>query len=161
MEHPKPNPPEAPAIGHELTDAGPLPILLFALSLIAMLVIVHFLSLHALRYVEHNVASNMGQVGAPLVPPPPPPDPRLEPEPSRDVLPRADLIAVQARERALIDDHAWAWVDSNHHFARIPIQQAIDLAVAQGLPTLLPATQPSNQPFMPPASALHGPGGVP
>jgi len=90
-----------------------------------------------------------------------PPDPRLEPEPSRDVLPHVDLADVQSRERALIGGHAWNWADASHQFARIPLEQAMNLVVQGGLPETLPATQPSTLPVMPAASALHGPGGVP
>ncbi len=51
------------------------------------------------------------------------------------MLPHVDLAEVQAREQALIGEHAWGWVDSSHQFARIPVQQAMNLAVKQGLPT--------------------------
>jgi hypothetical protein len=165
MEHPVPNPPESEAARHEVRDVAPCPILIFVVSLLVTLVVVHYAGWVALRWLEdRQLAQNriafpanpflqaMGQV---------PPDPRLEPEPSRDVLPHADLVAVRAREQAMIGDNAWGWVDSAHQFARIPIQQAMNLAVEHGLPDVLPATQPAEGPFAPPASALHGPGGVP
>jgi hypothetical protein len=77
------------------------------------------------------------------------------------VLPEADLAEVQAHEQLLIGDRAWGWSDSTHQFARIPIQEAMNLAVQHGLPNVLPATQPGSQPTGAPASALHGPGGIP
>jgi hypothetical protein len=88
-----------------------------------------------------------------------PPEPRLEPEPHHDMLPSADLEEVRARQREIIA--TWGWADAEHHFARIPVKEAMEIAVSKGLPVSLPATQPTTQPFMPPASAMHGPGGVP
>ena len=44
MEHPNPNPPESAAVGHELRDPAVRPILIFVLSLVATLVIVHFVA---------------------------------------------------------------------------------------------------------------------
>jgi hypothetical protein len=165
MEHPNQNPPESEPVGHEIRDAAPLPIFIFAVSLVATLVLVHLVGRGALNWLQRNQDAE-DRIAFPTHPLSRtmatfPPGPRLEPEPSHDVLPNVDLVEVQTRERALIGQHAWGWVDSSHQFARIPIEQAIKMAVAQGLPNVLPATQPSAQPFMPPASALHGPGGVP
>jgi hypothetical protein len=165
MEHPSPNPLESASAGHELTDVQPSPILIFAISLLVTLAAVYLLgwvALAALDRVENSDHARMFPTHPLLeVFHSMPPEPRLEPEPSHDVLPRVDLAEVRAQEEALIGPHAWGWVDPSHHFAHIPIQTAMDLAVEQGLPTLLPATQPSAGPPMPPASALHGPGGIP
>jgi hypothetical protein len=165
MEHPNPNPPESASADHETSDAAPRPILIFVVALIATLVIVHYAGWGVLHYLERNQDTD-NRITFPIHPlsaamPSVPPDPRLQPEPSHDVFPPADLAEVKAREQSLIGPKAWGWVDSSHKFARIPIEQAINMAVEHGLPTTLPATQPSTQPFMPPASALHGPGGVP
>ncbi len=141
------------------------PIALFAIALIAMLLIVHFVSWGALTWLQSDKeAENLQAFPAQSMAFPNanvPPDPRLEPEPSHNVLPRGDLLENRAREQALIGPQAWSWVDSSHQFARIPLDQAMKLAVEHGLPDTLPATQPTTQQFMPPASALHGPGGVP
>jgi len=164
MEHPKLNHSET-AVGHELRDVRPRPVLIFAVSLLAALVAVQWLAWKSLLFLQ-RYEDSQNQINFPAHPlsavmPTIPPDPRLEPEPSHDVLPLADLTEVKTREQALIGPNAWGWADSSHHFARIPVQQAIDLAVEHGLPDILPATQPSAPPFMPPASAFHGPGGVP
>jgi hypothetical protein len=141
-------------------DAAPLPVLIFAISLLVTLVIVLWIGRMALDYIERREPMFLGHTLANVLSKAPP-EPRLEPEPSHDEMPGADLKAVEARERAMIGPDAWRWVDGSHQFARIPVQQAIDLAVARGLPNTLPATQPSSLPVMPPASAVHGPGGVP
>jgi hypothetical protein len=164
MEHPKHNHSEA-AIGHETRDARPLPVFIFAIGLLATLVLVEWLAWNSLRFLQRYEDSH-NRVYLPAHPlsalmPIVPPDPRLQPEPSHDVLPPADLARVRAEEQAKIGPSAWGWVDPSHQFARIPVQEAIDLAVKQGLPEVLPATQPSAPSSMPPASAPHGPGGVP
>ena len=159
--------PETPHanLGHELRDASPRPVFIFAISLLAVLVFVHWLAFKSLRFLEsyEDAQYSAAYPANPLSRQMPgiPPDPRLEPEPSHDQLPIVDLHAVQSRQQSLIGPSAWGYVDSSHQFARIPIQQAIDLAVTRGLPDVLPATQPSAPPGEPPASAAHGPGGMP
>ncbi|HEY1921853.1 MAG TPA: hypothetical protein VGG44_03725 [Tepidisphaeraceae bacterium] len=165
MESPSLNPSESASAGHELSDVQPRPILIFAASFLVTLGIVYLTGWAALtildrvedsEHIRAFPAHPLSEVIHATAP-----EPRLEPEPSNDVLPRVDLSKVRSRENSLIGPDAWGWVDASHHFARIPIQAAMDLAVRQGLPTVLPATQPSAGPYMPPASALHGPGGIP
>jgi hypothetical protein len=163
MEHPSQNRPESARAAHEMTDASARPIFIFGVVFLIALGLIYLLGWAAYIRLERAQSEELG-LEYPTDPLPArsvPPEPRLEPEPSHDTLPRADLMDVKRREDFLIGEHAWAWADSSHRFARIPVQEAIDLAVERGLPTVLPATQPSNQPFMQPASALHGPGGVP
>jgi hypothetical protein len=165
MERPVPNPPELISARHETRDAAPRPILFFMGSLILTLVAIHLIGWKALRWLQHrqDAANRITFPANPIADamPTAPPDPRLQPEPSHDVLPEADLAEVQAHEQLLIGDRAWGWSDSTHQFARIPIQEAMNLAVQHGLPNVLPATQPGSQPTGAPASALHGPGGIP
>nr|AYC79938.1 hypothetical protein [uncultured bacterium] len=132
--------------------------------MIVVAAIIHLAAWEVLKYPTARPTAKTSRLPAhPLAASVPtrPPEPTLEPEPHHDILPRADLEEVRARQRALIGPAALGWVDANHKFARIPLDQAIDMAVSNGLPTSLPATQPSTQPFMPPASAIHGPGGKP
>jgi hypothetical protein len=165
MTHPAHNPPESGPPGHETGDPPPLPVVIFVAALIVTLVLVHLVGWGAYRWLQEDRElrnhANFPPSALAAEMPAVPPDPRLEPEPSRDVLPRVDLQEVQAKERAMIGQNNWGWLDSSHQFARVPLQQAMDMAVEHGLPEALPATQPSQGPFMPPASALHGPGGVP
>ncbi len=135
MEHPNPNPPESVSVRHEVRDAAPLPILIFAVSLVATLVLVHLVGLGALNWLQRNQDAE-DRIAFPTHPLSGtmsafPPGPRLEPEPSHDVLPNVDLVEVQTRERALIGPHAWGWLDSSRQFARIPIEQAIKIAVGK------------------------------
>lgn len=164
MEQPKSESPEISA-GHEIRDAALRPILIFVVSFLAMLLIVQWVGRQAeLLFQRHQETENRTTFPPnPLagVMPTVPPDPRLEPEPSHDVLPKADLTEVRQREQSMIGPKAWGWVDPSHKFARIPVDEAMKLAVQNGLPEFLPATQPSAPPSMPPASAVHGPGGVP
>lgn len=52
-------------------------------------------------------------------PAPIPPIPRLQPSPG------GDLEALRSQKRALLSQ--WAWTDSSHQFARIPIERAMSL----------------------------------
>lgn len=65
-----------------------------------------------------------------------PPEPRLEP------LPLAPGQRLRAEEDAILT--TYAWVDKNAGFARIPIDRAIEILAARGLPPSKP---------MPPAAA--------
>jgi hypothetical protein len=165
MDHPTQNPSESTAPRHEMSDAAPWPVLIFIVSLVATLMLVHLAGWGALQFLQRGAETDNREV-FPVHPlagtmRSNPPGPLLEPEPSRDVLPRVDLLEVREREQSLIGEHAWGWADSSHQFARIPVDQAINLAVEHGLPEVLPATQPSARPSALPASTLHGPGGVP
>jgi hypothetical protein len=112
MEHQKPNPSEsALAARHEVRDASPSPIVVFAIALVVTLVVVHFIATGALRWIQHERDLD-NQAAFPTRPITDdqaniPPDPRLEPEPSRDVLPYVDLVEVRQREQVMIGDHAW------------------------------------------------------
>jgi hypothetical protein len=162
MAQAKPNLSEADiARGHEVRDASPRAILI--ICFFASAVGVHFFAWAVLRWVEQgeNLAATLVHPAHPLsaAMPATPPDPRLEPEPSRDVLPRQDLLEVQARERSLLNGHGW--LDANHKFARIGLEQATEMAVERGVPLTLPAIGATTQQSTPLASSTHGPGGVP
>jgi len=164
MAQHNPNPPDAViARGHEQGDASPRAVLIFVIVFIVCLVAVHAVARGYLDYLgkQENIVNNNYHPQHPLrqLMSSVPPDPRLEPEPSRDVLPRADLLAVQAREKSLLNTRAW--LDPKHQFARIPLTEATDLAVDAGLPLTLPPIGSTTQQSTPLATAVHGPGGVP
>jgi hypothetical protein len=152
------------ARGHETRDARPRPLLIFAICFVLSLVLVHWVGWMFLDYLRgkqeaddqrRHLPNPMAQFSWV------PPAPGVQPEPARPELPAEELARVRDREAAMLGAGAHGWVDKNHQFVRIPLQEAIDIAVTEGLPEKLPATQPSAPPSMPPASARHGPGGVP
>ena len=162
---PKPSPtsPESQRRGFEIHDASVRGLFIFAVCLVLAVGIIHAAAYWAYRATvrgeeRRNVeAFPVGPLERTI--PTRPPEPTLEPEPHHDILPRADLEEVRARQRAIIA--TWGWADAEHRFARIPVEEAMEMAVSKGLAVTLPATQPTTQPFMPPASAMHGPGGMP
>ena len=66
-----------------------------------------------------------------------PPEPRLQPNPARD------LREMRAAEEQLL--HQYAWIDPDKGIVRIPIERAMDLIAQRGLPAYA-------------GSALHGEG---
>jgi len=55
-----------------------------------------------------------------------PPLPRLQPNP------RADLDALRAQEKAVLE--TYGWIDKGRGIVRIPIEQAIEILARRGLP---------------------------
>jgi hypothetical protein len=55
-----------------------------------------------------------------------------DPPPRLQVVPRQDLEALRAQQRALLD--SYAWVDRQARRVRMPVARAIDLTVRDGLP---------------------------
>jgi hypothetical protein len=55
------------------------------------------------------------------------------PAPNLQINPHDDLMALRAREDAELN--TYGWVDRSNGVVRIPIARAMDLIVAQGLPT--------------------------
>ena len=57
---------------------------------------------------------------------------RMPPEPRLQTNPKEDLRALQARDEALLK--SYGWTDKDAGIARIPIEEAMKLTVARGLP---------------------------
>lgn len=125
--HPRTPPPDV-SLGHEERDVAPRPIVysvlgLTALAVVAvgaMLLLLNFLAAyHAARTPAPSpLAESYGLKE--------PPEPRLQTEPI------ADLAALRARDAALL--HSYAWVDRNAGLVRIPVERAIEILAARGLP---------------------------
>jgi len=64
-----------------------------------------------------------------------PPAPNLQPNPS------ADLAAFRAAEDA--DLATWAWVDKANSVARVPVERALEIVAARGLPPPPPMPPPA------------------
>ena len=78
-----------------------------------------------------------------------PPPPRLQADPA------SDIAALDTQKSALLD--AWQWTDPQHHFARIPIERAMQLYVRARAPQ-----SASPMPAAPAASAgAHSDAGQP
>ena len=156
--------PEEVAIGHERRDTSIRSVVVFAiiftLSVAATMLIV----------VGVEAALRRWQAAEELRKPQPhplsvdsalpksiPPGPLLEPSPPNDRLPQEDLKLVREHAEKVLSSYG----NLGNGMARIPLKSAMDVVVERGLPLTLPATQPGMGPTMPPASAQHGPGGVP
>jgi hypothetical protein len=63
--------------------------------------------------------------------------PQLPPEPRLQAVPRLDLKALHQGEEDVLK--SYAWVDPDHGIVRIPIEEAIKIVAAKGLPSK-PAT---------------------
>ena len=109
---------------HETVDLSPVQAAVFAGALVILVSAVLALTLEVFRLFEDRAS----------VPPS-----RIEntiqnfPEPRLQVSPREDLLQLQAREHQPIE--SYAWVDRGHHIARMPVDQAIGLALQNGLPS--------------------------
>jgi len=67
-----------------------------------------------------------------------PPAPNLQPDPT------ADLAAFRAAEDAELA--TWAWVDRAKSVARVPVERALEIVAARGLPPPPPIPPPAPAP---------------
>jgi hypothetical protein len=92
--------------------------------------------------------------------PPPPPlaqeAGRLPPAPRLQSTPLQDLEQLRAEEEKELT--SYGWVDQKAGIARIPIDEAIKIVAARGLPHAVPASSPSPA-ASPSAAAAPAPGG--
>lgn len=88
------------------------------------------------RLRAHDTAPSplLGEAGTPQ-----PPEPRLQTTPVQD------LAAVRAMEDSLL--HGYGWVDRGAGIARIPVERAMELLLARGLPV-----RPEPRPWTPPGT---------
>jgi hypothetical protein len=120
-EHPQPEGNH----GHERTDAPTRVVMAFALGLIVVAIIIHFLTAGLFKVL--NAEKRPGPTISPLSPPRElPPAPRLE------VFPQIELGHLQQREDRYL--YHYSWVDKQKGIVRIPIDRAIDLVAQQGVP---------------------------
>jgi hypothetical protein len=124
--------------GHETRDFSMRVAVLFGVCLAVLLA--GSLALMAWLFDAFNVTpAGQGLRGAPVAATPPsPPGPRLQPSPTQDM-----LEMLQADNARL---QSYGWVDRSAGIARMPIDQAIESIMQQGLPAwheipVLPADQ--------------------
>lgn len=126
MEHDPHTP--APATGHEERDITFRPIIIAGVSFFVLTAIIFVLiwllfSYYEVREAKTSPAANplAGRLSRQE-----PPEPRLQPDPEKD------LAILHSEENALLD--RYAWVDRAHGIVRIPIDRAITLLAERGLP---------------------------
>ena len=128
-----------PGGGHESRDVRIRPIVssfvgLGAITLGVLLLVYVILRAFTASNVEHSapaspLAASYGRQA--------PPEPRLQ------IAPRDDLRHLHEREEAVLD--GYGWVDRDAGVTRIPIERAIELLAARGLP-VEPTPTPARSP---------------
>jgi hypothetical protein len=111
--------------GHEMTDASISGLVKFSIGLFVLIVVVLF----AMRSMFEHFSTTQ-QLGPPASPfaetQTLPPAPRLQVEPALDLK--------QLRQGEDEKLNSYGWVDQKAGIARIPIDRAMDLLLAKGLP---------------------------
>ncbi len=137
---------ENPEVKHEKTDISPRVVAIFAGSLVAGAIIVHLL-IYVVFGLFQSITAGAYPREYPLAPvglPQLPPAPRLQTNP------REDLKAMRAEEDQRLT--TYGWVDQAGGVVRIPIDQAMQLLLKQGLPAR-PAPPPGPREGLPTASS--------
>ncbi len=153
-------PPQDPlAVGHETSDAEIGPLLRFAVFLTVVVAVTSVLTIGLYNYLDRR--ENVEK--APQYPlaegrqRPLPPTPRLQ------TYPFQDLKQYRSDERQVLDHYAW--VDKSTGTVRIPVDRAIEVLAAKGLPhrPVAPAQPAPPAPSAPdtarPAPGSQGSGG--
>ena len=122
-----------PDVRHETSDVNIRAILGFGFGLIVTAIVIHFaVWLLFIFFVSRDAP------GAPAFPLAAgqenrvPPEPRLQPAPPDWKTPRQDMSDLRKHEDDILDNYGW--VDRNGGVVRIPIGEAMRLAVERGLP---------------------------
>lgn len=128
MPHAHAAPADNPTVHHEESDVNIRGVFGFALGLLIVggfifflvWVLFSFFARQASRTVmpEYPLAVQQGN--------------RVPPEPRLQTNPRQDLSDLHAQEDSILN--SYGWVDKNADVVRIPIDQAMKLAVQRGLP---------------------------
>ncbi len=138
--------PPSEGVGHETRDISTRVVVIFALSLVAGAIVIHFVvwvlfvfygSLQARAYPRQYP---MAQVGPPQLPP----APRLQ------VQPREELKDMRHEEDQYLN--SYGWVTQGGGAVHIPIDRAMQLLLQQGLPSR-PAEDTPPQEGMPEGSS--------
>lgn len=128
MVEANPTPPSAEkhGTGHELSDLDPKRIALFAVTLAVIIVGVILVAYVLFRSFATVLVKRQAAPSPLSYTREPTPGPRLI------VNSGQDLKAMRAAEDAIL--HSYGWVDRTQGIVRIPIDRAIDILVARGLP---------------------------
>ena len=125
-----PDPHGPPAGAHHETDAIDLRVIAgFGLGLVIAAVVTFGLVWLLFAYFSSREVSH----AAPVFPLATEQERRLPPEPRLQTNPRQDLLDLRKQEDRMLT--TYGWVDKNAGVVRIPIDEAMKLAIARGLPT--------------------------
>lgn len=117
-----------PASRHESTDVSIGGVFGFALGMAIAGVLIHFVVWVLFTFFVARASRKV----TPEFPLATQQENRLPPEPRLQTNPRQDLRDLRAQEDAILG--SYGWVDKNAGVVRIPIDQAMKLAVQRGLP---------------------------
>jgi hypothetical protein len=117
---------ESLALGYEVQGVNLRPILQFALAMLVAAVVIHLALWWLLRVQTNNDLNVRLQIQPAVVTPPTGPGPGIEARPA------AERAAVLAPAYARIT--SYGWVDQEAGIVHIPIDKAMELLLAQGLP---------------------------
>jgi hypothetical protein len=117
------------SVRHEGSDVSFWSVIGFGVGLIVSAVVISLLVWAVFLYFSDRATSRGSTVGrlTQELPQPLPPPPRLQTDP------HADLLALRAAEDRTLT--TYGWVDRNAGVVRIPIERAMQLTIARGLPS--------------------------
>lgn len=110
-------------LGHEPADLSPVQAAVFASALVILVSAVLVLAFEVLRIFEDRATVPLSKLETTI---------QSFPEPRLQVFPHEDLLQLQEREHNVLE--SYAWVDREHRIARMPIDQAVGIALQNGLP---------------------------
>ncbi len=125
-----------PDLQHETRDVDIRAIFSFGAGLIAVALVIHVVVWLLFSYLTGRGAATVGlqyPMGVSQ-------SSRLPPEPRLQTTPRQDLQDLRRHEDTLLN--SYQWVDRNAGTVRIPINEAIRITLAKGLPARQLAKQP-------------------
>ncbi len=153
---PAPHQPELrnPEVDFEKKDVRIPTLLIIGLGLILLVVLAQFIawrtfiSLNARQHVYQEELSPLSQDNKNIYPP----EPRLQGAPGHPMFGPEELRKVQAAANSQLSTYGWQ--DQTAGLAHIPIDRAIDILAATGLPSVPPSAPVKSSPA-PAASASH------
>jgi hypothetical protein len=135
MEENNPHTPHPdPALGHETTDINVWAVGKFTIALAVVTMLSLVLLFGLMKYFESRYTPEVLTMFDPL---------KVFPEPRLQRTPGPDLKAFRAQEDKVLD--SYGWIDQSKGVVRIPIDRAIDVLAARGLPSAARASGPAGQ----------------
>lgn len=126
--------------GHEPIDLDLRPLALFVVALVTTAAVVHLVLALQLGWYSRGETPAAVKLG-----PLPPLKRQPTAEPRLQEAPALDLAAMRRREQAEL--HSSGWVDEKARTVRIPIDEAMRLIAAKGLPARKSPAESSASPF--------------